>query len=170
MELGERIRTLRVEKGLSQEALAEQLEVSRQAVAKWEGGQSRPSTANLLALCGVFGVPLERLVSGEDASEPEESMPAQNPATNPPRPGNRRGKMVLLAVTLLSLVVSAAATDSARRWRLAEELIGGADGPTAILVTGPILDYPPHLYLLWGLTVVLAVVTVAAFLRGRRRR
>ena len=40
MELGKRIRALRQEKGLSQEALAEQLEITRQAVAKWECGVS----------------------------------------------------------------------------------------------------------------------------------
>ena len=49
-ELGARIRTLRKERGLSQEALAQALEVSRQAVTKWEDGSSLPSTANLFAL------------------------------------------------------------------------------------------------------------------------
>lgn len=44
-ELGARIRTLRKERGLSQEALAQALEVSRQAVTKWEDGSSLPSTA-----------------------------------------------------------------------------------------------------------------------------
>ena len=51
-ELGARIRTLRKERGLSQEALAQALEVSRQAVTKWEDGSSLPSTANLFALSG----------------------------------------------------------------------------------------------------------------------
>ena len=53
-ELGARIRTLRKERGLSQEALAQALEVSRQAVTKWEDGSSLPSTANLFALAGFF--------------------------------------------------------------------------------------------------------------------
>lgn len=53
-ELGARIRTLRKERGLSQEALAQALEVSRQAVTKWEDGSSLPSTANLFALSGFF--------------------------------------------------------------------------------------------------------------------
>ena len=60
-ELGARIRTLRKERGLSQEALAQALEVSRQAVTKWEDGSSLPSTANLFALSGFFGVPLAEL-------------------------------------------------------------------------------------------------------------
>ena len=53
-ELGTRIRALRKERGLSQEALAQALEVSRQAVTKWEDGSSLPSTANLFALSGFF--------------------------------------------------------------------------------------------------------------------
>lgn len=163
MELGERIRALRTEKGMSQEALAGQLEVSRQAVAKWESGQSRPSTANLLALCGVFGVPLEQLAAGENVT-------GAATQSEPERRGGRWGKIVLLIVTVLFLAVSAAATDSARRWRMAGELIGGADGPTAIFVAGPILDYPVQVYLLWGCTVVLAVVTAVVFLRGRKGR
>lgn len=60
-ELGARIRALRKERGLSQEALAQALEVSRQAVTKWEDGSSLPSTANLFALSGFFGVPLAEL-------------------------------------------------------------------------------------------------------------
>ncbi len=50
MTLQEHIRTLRKERGLSQEALAEALGVSRQAITKWEDGSALPSTANLLSL------------------------------------------------------------------------------------------------------------------------
>ena len=46
-ELGARIRTLRKECGLSQEALAQALEVSRQAVTKWEDGSSLPNAASI---------------------------------------------------------------------------------------------------------------------------
>lgn len=69
-ELGARIRTLRKERGLSQEALAQALEVSRQAVTKWEDGSSLPSTANLFALSGFFGVPLAELTGTPEGSAP----------------------------------------------------------------------------------------------------
>lgn len=72
-ELGARIRTLRKERGLSQEALAQALEVSRQAVTKWEDGSSLPSTANLFALSGFFGVPLAEL-TGTPVSSPVERV------------------------------------------------------------------------------------------------
>lgn len=50
MSLGARIKYLRQQAGLSQEALAERMEVSRQAVAKWEADQSAPSTKKLFQL------------------------------------------------------------------------------------------------------------------------
>lgn len=45
MNFGEKLFSLRKEKGLSQEALAEQLNTSRQAVSKWENNQGYPETA-----------------------------------------------------------------------------------------------------------------------------
>lgn len=163
MELGERIKALRLEKGLSQEVLAEQLEVTRQAVAKWEGGQSRPSTANLLALCGVFGVSLDALVSGE--------APAPTPPAAPnPRRG-RRGPAVLAVLALLSLAISVAATNSARNIHFPEQVIGGADGPTSILITGPyILGLPAEVFPLWLITAALAAATAVVFFRGRHKK
>ena len=62
MRLGEKIYDLRRRSGLSQEQMAEQLEVSRQAVSKWESGASDPSTSNLLALAKLYGVSAEDLL------------------------------------------------------------------------------------------------------------
>ncbi|WP_018659325.1 helix-turn-helix transcriptional regulator [Allofustis seminis] len=50
MSLNEKIKNRRTELGLSQEYIAEQLGVSRQAISKWETGQTVPSTSNLLEL------------------------------------------------------------------------------------------------------------------------
>ena len=68
MDIGTRIRELRLERGLSQEALAEQLGVSRQAVTKWESGASAPSTAKLLELIDKdlsVGYPYGNAIAGE---------------------------------------------------------------------------------------------------------
>lgn len=62
MTIGEKIRNLRKDKGLTQEAVAAALEVSRQAIAKWECDQSSPCTENLLKLANLFDVSLEDLV------------------------------------------------------------------------------------------------------------
>lgn len=67
MTIGERIAKCRKEKNLSQEYVAELLEVSRQAVSKWETGQSEPDTGNLIRLGQILGVSVEYLASGEEA-------------------------------------------------------------------------------------------------------
>lgn len=61
MTLGKNIQSHRKSLRLSQEKLAEQIGVSRQAVAKWEADQSSPSTANLTALASLFGVSMDEL-------------------------------------------------------------------------------------------------------------
>lgn len=62
--LGETIRDHRNRCKMTQEFVAEQLGVSRQAVSKWESGASDPSTSNLLALAKLFGVsPAELLMN-----------------------------------------------------------------------------------------------------------
>lgn len=63
----ERLYTLRKERGLSQEDLANEVGVSRQAVQKWESGAAQPSLDKLTALAKYFGVTLDWLVNGEEA-------------------------------------------------------------------------------------------------------
>ena len=66
--LAERIYSLRKERGLSQERLAEAVGVSRQTVSKWERGAAEPELEKLRALAEVFGVSLDSLAGGaEDA-------------------------------------------------------------------------------------------------------
>ena len=60
--LGETIRDHRTRCEMTQEFVAESLGVSRQAVSKWEKGQSEPSTSNLLALAKLFGVSAAELL------------------------------------------------------------------------------------------------------------
>lgn len=61
-EFAQTLTRLRRAKGLSQEQLAAQMEVSRQAVGKWESGQSMPELEKLIALAELFGVSLDELV------------------------------------------------------------------------------------------------------------
>ena len=62
MTLGERLKMYRTQKGLSQEKIAEMLDVSRQAVTKWEAGQTTPSSDNLIALANLYDVSLDELI------------------------------------------------------------------------------------------------------------
>ena len=65
MTLGERIAQLRKARQMSQEELAERMDVSRQAVSKWENDQSRPDTDNLIGLAQLFEVDINELVDSE---------------------------------------------------------------------------------------------------------
>ncbi len=72
MGIGERIAQLRKEKNLSQAELAQVLDVSRQAVSKWEQNLSFPDTAKLIALAEVLGTEVQYLATGQ--------MPVYEPA------------------------------------------------------------------------------------------
>lgn len=69
MNLSEKIQLCRKRAGLSQEALAEKLNVSRQAVSKWETGAAEPELSKLRALAAAFGVTADWLLSEEDAAD-----------------------------------------------------------------------------------------------------
>ncbi|HIV86779.1 MAG TPA: helix-turn-helix domain-containing protein [Candidatus Pygmaiobacter gallistercoris] len=61
MDLSNSIKAAREQQGLSQEEIAEKLRVSRQAVSRWETGQSEPSPKNLLQLAELLGLDPDRL-------------------------------------------------------------------------------------------------------------
>ena len=66
-KMGERLLALRKEHGLTQEQLAEKIFVTRQAVSKWERGESVPDLELLVALAELYGVTLDELVTGSGA-------------------------------------------------------------------------------------------------------
>ena len=65
MLLGEKLRRLRIARQLSQEQLADKLQVSRQAISKWELGESMPDTENLILLSKFYGVSIDYLLLNE---------------------------------------------------------------------------------------------------------
>ena len=62
MKIGEKIANLRVMAGMSQEQLAENLDVSRQSVSKWEMNQALPQIDKVLQLCGIFKISIDSLL------------------------------------------------------------------------------------------------------------
>ena len=78
MTIGERIKQLRSEKGVSQEKLAEQLHVSRSAVAKWEADGGVPEIDNLLQLSSVFDISIDELVGNADRPNASRQAEATN--------------------------------------------------------------------------------------------
>ena len=86
MTLGERLKMYRTQKGLSQEKIAEMLNVSRQAVTKWEAGQTTPSSDNLIALANLYDVSLDQLIGkneNETVSTEKEKEKRFSPKQNP---------------------------------------------------------------------------------------
>lgn len=70
MSIGERITQLRKQHNISQQQLAQMMDVSRQAVSKWENDLSSPDTIHLIRLADALSTDVEYLATGK-ASEPE---------------------------------------------------------------------------------------------------
>lgn len=66
MNLSEKLQLLRNNNRLSQEELAEKLGISRQAVSKWESGQSTPDLKKLIAIAELYNVTIDSLVKDND--------------------------------------------------------------------------------------------------------
>ena len=74
MTLGEQITQLRKQKKMSQEDLAEAMQISRQAISKWENDQTKPDTENLIRLAAILEVDVNDLIGNqllEKDSEPQ---------------------------------------------------------------------------------------------------
>ncbi len=69
MTIGEQIQRLRIEKGLTQERLAEMLEVSRQSISKWELGQAVPDVDKIIRMSRLFDVSTDTLLLTEAAAK-----------------------------------------------------------------------------------------------------
>ena len=101
MTLGKRIAQLRMQRGISQIELAEQLAVSRQAISKWETDGSVPELEKLIQLSEIFGVTLDELVKGEGAATPPPA-PAPEPIPQPvPEPKAASNTQQIIGVILL---------------------------------------------------------------------
>ena len=82
MDIGTKIKELRTERGLSQEQMAEQLCVSRQAVTKWETGVGIPDVENLVAISRLFGISTDELLLNTAGQETGETRPCFESTTS----------------------------------------------------------------------------------------
>ena len=78
IQIAERLQKIRKEHGYSQEQLADELGVSRQAVSKWERGEASPDTDNLIALARLYNISVDCLLfdSPQEQTAIVESIPA----------------------------------------------------------------------------------------------
>ncbi len=86
MSFGERLQEVRRGSGLTQEQFAEELNVSRQAVSKWESGKGYPEIEKILYICNRYRVPLGTLFADEvpplEAAAAEPAVPSELPRGN----------------------------------------------------------------------------------------
>ena len=83
MKLCEKLYELRRAAGLSQEELAERLNVSRQAVSKWENGAAQPELSKLVELSRLYGVSVDELLSLEEAEKGDAKAASSVEASTP---------------------------------------------------------------------------------------
>ncbi len=74
MNLGEKLYNLRKNKNLSQEEVANKLNVTRQTVSKWETGESKPDFDKIIPICELYGVSSDELLGGSEILPGQESL------------------------------------------------------------------------------------------------
>ena len=99
MTLGEKLQLLRRSRGLSQERLAAELDVSRQAISKWECGDSTPDLDKLRAICTYFAVTTDYLIWENEEDTPQTAASKQDV--------NVRGRNGTFGDVLLSVLLLA---------------------------------------------------------------
>ena len=159
--LGENIARLRKERGLTQEDLAKELNISYQAVSKWENGVSSPDISNIMQLARFFGVsidmlfgmeltpqredaPIEALDSAEEAPAETEAEPAaeEAPAETEAEPAAEQTAVRSAAASEEASVQRTASprTHAAARSRVRQETNAGAAADTVRAATA--MDRP----------------------------
>lgn len=107
MTLEKKLACLRKREGLSQAEVSEKLDVSRQAVTKWETGTSRPSIENLQSLSRLYNVPLEYLLdeSGDELPAPAAPAAERAPEQKEQKKEKQRMRLLVIGAVVLALLV-----------------------------------------------------------------
>lgn len=110
MNLATKLMTLRKQKGLTQMKVAEMLNVSRQAISRWEVGSAVPSTDNMKILGELYGVPVDYLldddvVCGSKAAQTPEKAEIPDDDTVVLSDENRADKRKIIAVCIACVLV-----------------------------------------------------------------
>ena len=135
MNIADRLKELRKKAGYSQEQLAEMLNISRQAVSRWEVGTAIPALDNLVILSELYGVPLDDLVQKEVSAlpVPEDQPPDAPPPPPPPKAGALHTPLVSLLLAVLLLGVGIFIGFNLPR----EREVSNIDPGERVIVTGP---------------------------------
>ena len=158
MDLGQRLKQLRAEKHLSQETVAFELNVSRQAVAKGENNASKPSTTNLMAICDLYGISLDELISNKS-----DELSAEQ--TEPNKSKVKTAIVILSVVGGILLILSVILTVWTKRMSVPDNIIGYADAPTAIFANSS----PWFLYVLYMLVGIIILTIITLLLKLKKK-
>lgn len=104
MTLGEKIYELRTQHNLSQGDLANELNVSRQSISKWENGNSTPDLEKIVKLAEIFKVSLDELIKNEEKETTIVNTPEENLAPETNTNNKKIGKGLLIA-GIISIVL-----------------------------------------------------------------
>ena len=177
--LSENIKKLRKEKGLSQDELAEKLNIVRQTVSKWENGLSVPDSEMLILIAReldtTVSVLLDEAVKSDEASELKllsEKLDAINKQITVQNAARRKNRLIafIISFTVSFFILICGFiryvlffnpfTESA-----SIAIIGGADGPTEITVSDKIYNLPFLIIML-----ILAVIFALGIYKNRNSK
>ena len=189
MSFGEQLQEVRRSNGMTQEQFAEALQVSRQAVSRWESGRSYPEVDKILYICNRYGVSIGTLFAEENPT-PDSGRPQQpQTAAQPPKDSlftsldsfitNWIGMGILVGVALLALLIGlclkgGSGDMSTIIWIAAIVIFGVVEAATVGLVSiwfvigsaagliAAVLDSP-----IWLQVVVFFIVSIAALIATR---
>lgn len=105
MALSEKLYTLRKKSGLSQEQLAEQLKISRQAISKWESGASSPESDKLIALSNYFNVSLDYLMKEDNEQSKDTPQATQSKTAQAAERTQRSVGLIICIGGIICLIV-----------------------------------------------------------------
>lgn len=106
MRFGEKLSFLRKQRGMTQMELAEKLDISRQAVSRWEQGISEPSTENLVSIGKLFDVTVDALVNENVQLKAGSAvLVAETEETATPEKRSKYGILKIVGIVLFTMAV-----------------------------------------------------------------
>lgn len=118
MKLAEKLVYLRKEKRITQLGLAEKMNVSRQAISRWEVGDAVPSTENLKFLSELYSVSLEMLLNEKESVLDQTETPGDIQVTTPKQMAQKERRKKGIAVFLILLLAAAVVFALARERKI----------------------------------------------------
>lgn len=157
MEIGQKIKKMRKEAGISQEELAFALEVSRQTVTRWERGRMIPDTERVAALAKYFGVTADELMNDEKTAVAQVGS-AREERTDAAAIKRRSAPKILVVLGAILIVVGLLGV-------LGAALLFSDGDVTAVYASASVST--GELFAIFGVLAAVGVVLTAAFAISR---